>query len=165
MGHSIDAIIGHKPIEEAEAKRLGLAVIYESEFAIIPLIEENIRHFEQANSIRVENFGEEIHWDCSSVLLMAQRLGFKKYVIATLSGVDFLGSYYEGHNKQHHELHIELALHHLAVPKKNNSAFWYLNLDDHRNAEFYYLAQGVVKDDAPNIIKGTILYPDYNKEA
>ena len=164
MGHCIDAIIAQKPVNENKAKELGFAMIYESEFVIIPLIEENIYHFTIENRIKLEYFGEDIRWDCTAVQIIAKKLGFVKYVIATLSNPDFLGSYYEEEVKVKHEIDINSALNQLGVPKDNDSEFSYLNLDSYRNAEFYYMKEIAGLKQVTNIIKGTILYPDYSKE-
>ena len=163
MGHYIDAIVGHKPINENKAKELGLALIYESEFVIIPLIEENIYHFEIENGIDSENFGDEINFDCTTTLIIAEHLELKEYIIMTLSNPDFLGSYYKGKNKIHHELNINLALNYLGVPKKNESEFNYLNLNEYRNSEFYYMDRIIGHTNTSNIIKGIKLVPDWNK--
>ena len=164
MGHCIDAIIAKQPVNETEAKKLGLALIYEAEYVIVPLVEENIYHFQIENNIDSVDFGEEIRWDCTTVNIIAKLLGFEKYVIASLEHWHFLGSNYENEEKRTHEVDINTALLLLGVPKTNNSEFDYLNLDSYRNAEFYYMHSVVGGNDAPNIIKGTILYPNYGKE-
>lgn len=163
MGHYIDAIVGLKSINEKKAQDLGLALIYESEFVIIPLIEENIYHFEIENKIDSENFGDDVNFDCTSTLIIAELLGLKEYVLMTLNNPYFLGSCYNGKNKIHHEIDINLALNYLRVPKKDGSEFNYLNLDEYRNSEFYYMDKIIGHENTVNIIKGTKLTPNWNK--
>lgn len=42
MGHNICALISRAPIDEQKAKDLGLAVIYEGNYVIIPLVDDSI---------------------------------------------------------------------------------------------------------------------------
>ncbi|MDX1350597.1 MAG: hypothetical protein R3279_10135 [Putridiphycobacter sp.] len=163
MGHYIEAIIGSKPVNKLKAKELGVALIYESEFVIVPLIEENIHHFEIENNIDYEYFGDEITWDCTTVTVMAKLLGFENFVIASLKHWTFLGSYYFKSKKLKHEIDINSALSLLGVPNINASEFDYLNLNSYRNAEFYYGDTIIGHKNTVNIFKGTILNPDYNK--
>lgn len=163
MGHCIHAIIGHEPVNKEQAKELGLALIFESDFVIVPLIEDNIYHYEVENNIDSLDFGDDVIWDCTVTVLFAKLLGFKKHVIATLSNPDFLGSYYEGNQKIANEININSALGLLGVPKGKDTEFEYLNFNKYRNSEFYYMDQIIGHKETSNIIKGTLLQPDWNK--
>lgn len=161
--HDFDALVGHKPVHEAKAKELGLTLIYESDFVIIPIIEEHVYHYEIENNLGSTDYGEDIFWDTSTIAVFAKLLGFERYVIMALDTPDFLGSYYENGQKMVHEAHINTALQGLGVPKAEDSEFNYLNLNDYRNSEFFYMNPIVGHRDTSHIIPGRRWDVDYGK--
>ena len=161
MGFNFDAIIGKKPIKEDQAKVMGLPIIYEAGYAIIPLIDLNVEHYSLDRDIDDEYFGDEIQFDYTSVHCMAKDLGLTDYVLARLSYDYFWGTYYKNGVKELHEVHINDALRALGACNHNNEPFEYLNLNNYRQSEFYYWSDEFTKPD--HIIKGKELVPDYSK--
>lgn len=163
MGFNFDAIIGKQPIKEEQAKQLGLPIIYEAEYAIIPLIEENVSHYSIEHSIDNKEFGDEISFDYTSVHCMVNALGLTDFVLVKLSYDCFIGSYYKAGVKQLHEVHINKALMAIGAYSEHKPPFEYLNLNAYRQSEVYYWSDGFTAPD--HIIKGEVFIPDYSKDA
>ncbi len=162
MGFNFDAIVGKQPIKEEKAKRLGLPIIYEKEYAIIPLIEENVTHYSIEHAIDDKEFGDEIRFDYSSVHCIARELGLTDFVLIKSSYDGFRGSYYKQGVKQLHEVHIHEALMAFGAYSEEQAPFEYLNLNTYRQSEVYYWSDGFTQPD--HIIKGEVLIPDYSKD-
>jgi hypothetical protein len=164
MGYYLDAIIGPKPVNIEVAKSLGLPLIFEGDYVIIPLIESNIYHYEIENNIDAEDWSENVSWDRSTIGIFAKLLGFPSYVISSLRDDYFYACYYKNGLKKAHDIQLNEALKLLGVKAGNSTEFDQLNMDNYRQSEVYYWDFKASNNEAPNVIKGQELVPDYSKE-
>lgn len=163
MGYNLNALIGLSTVDIDMAKKLGLPMIFENNFVIIPLIEDNLIHYEIENDIDCADYSDELSFDTSTVALFADLLQLSKYVVTCIDGSFPYSSLYSGSDKILHEVHINEALEFLGVVADNETKpFDTLNLDSYRQGEIYYYDFKCVNNENSNVIKGKQMPPDFN---
>jgi hypothetical protein len=143
MGHNIEAIIAKKPINEAKAAAYGLAVAYESDYAIVILFEDSIYYWSCKLDLDFLSIDEDFNEASETAFFLAAELGIEQYA--------FIRTDYFGGMGYQHALFMEKG----ALKSKENSIndalkkigvvakegldeFDTLNLGQYRGMEEYY---------------------------
>jgi hypothetical protein len=162
MGHNICAIVGENPINEEKAREYGLAVIYECNFAIIPLDESSIYYWSNNLSLGTNSESEYLEWACEVTFHFAKEIGLTKYGIIQTDywcGPGYQSaSLYENGKSVLTERTINEILKELGVEREGNlDEFDTLNLGEYRSSEEYYWDSHNQAEGKSNMIPGRII--------
>lgn len=137
MAHDTDILIGQMPINLDKVKEYGLAVAFESDFAIVFLDQYHLLQWSRKLNLEFNPNNENLSLGGELVHFFAKEIGFDEYIIAYLC-FGFYGVLYNN-SLEVVEGEINLVLEKLGVESSiHRSAFHHLNLDEYRMSECYY---------------------------
>jgi hypothetical protein len=121
MGHNLHALIARQPIFENKASELGLAVVFENDLVIIPIVPESLDVLERELGLKFEPYSEKILVDCSVTHRLAELLGIGSFAVIQTeyfggSGTQF-ASYYRNGSMELGEVTVNDVLRQMGVGK------------------------------------------------
>lgn len=121
MGHNLHALIARQPIDEYQAVELGLAVLFEQDLVLIPIVPESLDVFEKELDLKYEPFSKRVLIDSSVTNRLAELLGIRSFAVIETeyfggSGTQY-ASYYSNGIKELRAVTINDVLRHMGVQK------------------------------------------------
>ena len=81
MGHNLSALITWQPIDEKMAEEFGLAVVFEHDLVIIPIVLESLDVFEKELGVKYEPYSNKVLIDSSVTHRLAELLEIRSFAV------------------------------------------------------------------------------------
>ena len=121
MGHNLSALITWQPIDEKMTEEFGLAVVFEHDLVIIPIVLESLDVFEKELGVKYEPYSNKVLIDSSVTHRLAELLEIRSFAVIE---TDYFGgsgtqcaSYYSNGIQELREVTINDVLRHMGVRK------------------------------------------------